>query len=274
MGKGFKKDIFVIECGSSKKGCSKYMTHWFWDPFYRGRYYGFNRGLQIVRRKATYKYYWFLVNDIIFAKGQDVLGELVKVMEENPRMGVIGPGEPYAKDYLGCFPKPGRRWHKVSTVHGLAFLMRKKAVEEAGFCNPRFRYSQGAGTELAYKLYKKGWFLAYSDRTTVKHLGGSTYGKTVKISRHEYFRRSRIFALKYLEKHYGKDWEKLFTQTLPPEVEENTFVWQKKVWGKKLKKEPGLLSQFARSVISNLKKKISYRFKSFRKKHNENTAYK
>ena len=154
MGEGLDKEIFVVECGSSRQGQSQYKTHWFWDPFYSGRVNGFVKGLRIAERKGQYDYFWFVVNDVVFPEGQDVLRELVDVMEENPRMALIGPGEPGADDYFGCFPKEGRRWHKASTVHSLAFLMKREAIEKIGFLNPSFRYSQGAGTELAYKLYK------------------------------------------------------------------------------------------------------------------------
>lgn len=271
MGQGLKKDTFVIECGSSPKGRSKYMTHWFWDPFYRGRYYAFNRGLSIARRKNEYDYYWFVVNDVVFPETEDTLRELVDTMEENPRMALISPAEPDADDYFGCFPKKGRRWHKASTVHGLAFLMKKRALDEVGFCSPSFKYSQGAGTELAYKLYKNGWFLAYSDKVTLKHLGGTTYGKIVKTSRHEYLRRSREFATKYLTKHYGRNWDKEFAKVLPSDVEVNTFPWQKKVWEKKLEREPLFLWVKIKIIGSWIKQhNLKFIKKTLRNMHDKN----
>lgn len=266
MGEGFKRDLFVIECGSNKKGCSKYMTHWFWDPFYRGRYYGFNRGLQIAMKKGFYDYYWFVVNDVIFAEKEDVLRELVDVMEKNQRMAMIGPAEPRATDYLGCSPKEGRRWHKASTVHGLAFLMRREALEDQGFMNTSFRYSWGANPELAYKLYKNGWFLAYSDKVSLEHLGQSTYGKVVSTSRHEYIRRARNFAAKYFVKHYGRNWDKKFTEVLPSDVEVNTFPWHKKVWEKKLEKEPTFIWAKLKTIGSRVKRNLPRKPKQFSSK--------
>ncbi len=235
MGDGIEKRLYVVECGSKKpEGCSKYMTHWFRDPSYRGRYYGFNRGLEIARKDGSADYYWFVVNDISFPEGQDVLAELIGAMEEEPKMGLIGPGEPEADDYEGCHPKPGRRWHKVATVHGLAHFIRGEVIESIGYMNPAFHYSQGAGAEYAYKLYKAGWFLAYSDVATLRHAGSSTYGTVTKISRHEYHRRARDFATRYLEKHYGRDWDQRFTSVLPPEIEVNMFPKQKEIWGRKM----------------------------------------
>ncbi len=231
MGAGYEKETIVVECGSRRPdGCSKYMTHWFRDRSYRGRYYGFNQGLRIARRLGQFDFYWFLVNDITFPEGQDALKVLVEAMQENPTMGLIGPGEPEANDYEGCHPKAGRRWHKAATVHGLAHLIRADVIEMIGYMNPRFRYSQGAGAEYAYKLYKAGWFLAYSDVATVSHAGGSTYGTVTKISRHEYHRRARIFATRYLERHYGENWDERFSKVLPPEIEVNTFPIQRRIW--------------------------------------------
>jgi len=238
MGAGLDARIFVIEAGSRPEGRSRYMTHVFSDYVYRGRYYAFNRGIKFARlERFSWDYYWFVCNDIVFPKNQDTLRILWEAMQDDPRMACIGPGEPDADDYFGCHPKPGRRWHKASTIHGLAMLMRGTALHEVGYCNPRFRYSQGAGTELAYKLYKADWFMAYSDLATVFHApGGSTYGKVVPISRHEYQRRARKFASSYLRRHYGDDWDEIFSSVLPDDVECNTFPWQRKVWETELER--------------------------------------
>lgn len=238
-----EKTMLVIEAGSDRKqGCSKYMTHWFRDPKYRGRYYAFNRGLKEVYKieKAEGKhfdYVWFVVNDIYFPEGEDTLRELIEVMEETPELAQLAPGEPGVDDYHGCEPKPGRRWHKNSTLHGLAILMSRKAIAEVGYCNPDFHYSQGAGSELAYLLHKAGWVIGYSDVVTLQHHGGSTYGTVTKISRHEYHRRARKFASRYLARHYGENWEELFASVMPPDVEANNYPWQKAVWNKQLPRE-------------------------------------
>jgi hypothetical protein len=205
MGKGLDKQLFVVECGSKPQGRSKYATHWFRDRNYKWRYYGFNQGLNIARKSGDWDYFWFVVNDIYFPDDQDTLRILVDTMEQVPGMALIGPGEPEGKYYRGCEPKPGRLWHKAATVHGLACLMRAQAIDEVGYCNPKFHYSQGAGSELSYLLYKNGWFMAYSDVAVLYHdQNGSTYGVVTKISRHEYHRRARRFASRYLARHYGE----------------------------------------------------------------------
>lgn len=238
MGEGLDCRIFVVEAGSQPEGQSKYKTHYFKDPKYRGRYFAFNKGLEFAHaERSEWDYYWFVCNDIIFPDGEDTLRLLWEAMQADSRMAGIGPGEPEANDYEGCHPKPDRVWHKASTIHGLAMLMRGEAYRDVGYCNPQFHYSQGAGTELAYQLYRKKWFLAYSDVATVYHApGGSTYGKVVKISRHEYQRRARQFASRYLRKNYGANWDEVFTAVLPDDVEINTFPIQKKVWENRLRR--------------------------------------
>jgi len=238
MGAGLDVSLFVVEAGSRPDKRSRYATHYFRDPGYRGRYFAFNQGLKFAHReRAQYDYYWFLANDITFPSNQDTLRLLWEAMQDDPAMAAIGPAEPEAEDYKGCHPKPGRRWHKVSTIHGLAMLLRGRAYREVGYCSPRFHYAQGASTELAYKLYRAGWFLAYSDRAHVYHdQSGSTYGVVTKISRHEYNRRARNFAARYFRKHYGKDWDRRFSAVLPPDVEDNTFPWHRQVWETPLKR--------------------------------------
>lgn len=239
MGAGLDTRLFVVEAGSTPAGQSRYRTHYFRDPRYRGRYFAFNKGLDFAHQeRPAWDHYWFVCNDIIFPEGEDTLKLLWDAMQTDPLMAGIGPGEPEADDYQGCFPQPGRPWHKASTIHGLAMLLRGAAYREVGYCSPKFHYSQGAGTEFAYNVYRKGWFLAYSDEATVYHApGGSTYGKVIPISRHEYQRRARKFASTYLRRHYGENWDEVFSAVLPPDVEVNTFPWQKQVWEKALKRD-------------------------------------
>lgn len=254
MGEGLKTEIFVVECGSKKSLRSKYATHWFRDRAYKGRYFGFNKGLEIARKAGEWDYYWFVVNDIYFPNSR-VLNELIECMEEDERMALIGPCEPEARDYRGCFPREDVRWHKVSTVHGLAWLMRAEAIDEVGYCNPRFIYAQGASTELAYKLYRKGWFLAYADKAHLFHdQSGSTYGVVTKISRHEYHRRARRFAKAYFIDNYGEDWDKQFSDALPDDVCEDTFSWHRSVWEKDLPREKRFPK--LRSIASKIKQRI------------------
>jgi len=206
MGPTLDKKVVVVEAGSKQPGgCSKHHTHWFRDHPYRGRYHAFSRGLDFLHRDhgEDFDYYWFLCNDITFPGGRDALAELIDCMEEDPQMGLIGPSESNQDWYPGAASQADTRWHKAATVHGLAHLIRGSVIRDIGYLNHRFQYYQGAGTEYAYLLNRAGWFLAYADRCSIEHAGGSTYGKVVPVSRHEYQRRANRFATRYLAKNHG-----------------------------------------------------------------------
>ena len=240
MGRGIETTLVVVEAGSDPdSGESKYATHRFEDSPYRGRYHAFNKGLEFLHQDfpINFDYYWFVCNDVIFKEGQDALAELVQCMEGDSRMGLIGPSESNQEWYPGAASQGNSLWHKTATVHGLAQLFRGEVIRTIGYMNPCFHYSQGAGTELAYKLYSNGWFLAVSDGVSLTHAEGSTYGSVVPISRHEYQRRANLFATRYLRKHYGSDWDKLFSSVLPEGVDGSAYTWQKEVWERRLNKE-------------------------------------
>ena len=64
MKSNLKTDIFVIDMGSSLK--SKYSSFDYEDGDYRGKCYGHNVGLRLVKANGNYRYYWILMNDLIF----------------------------------------------------------------------------------------------------------------------------------------------------------------------------------------------------------------
>lgn len=116
----------------------------------------------------------------------------------------------------------------AAVVDYLAIMVRASALDQTGFLNPSFRYSQGAEHELAYKMWKKNFAVAYSDQISVRHLGPSTFGVkgTQTVSRVEYLEKSIRFAKVYMEKEYGPDWDQVFwAATLWQPVPYNTFTW-------------------------------------------------
>lgn len=192
------------------------------EPF-RGKCYGHNMALQ--ENKGDYDYYWFNQPDLDFLVDMDCLGKLIKVMEMNPKVALASPAD-ISKPVL---IKNGYRWHPVARCDYLSLLIRSSVIEEIGFLNPEFLYSWGAIHEYAYKVYSKGWLIAYCDYAKVHHLGGTTYGQKGMISRKEYRRRAMIFAQEYLTEKYGRNWDRRFASSLPYGVE-NTYTISKRIW--------------------------------------------
>jgi hypothetical protein len=234
MGQHLSMDIYVVEMGSDRNELSRHCSLYYDDPDFRGKCYGHNVGLRLARSRGDYRYYWILMNDLVFEEGVNTIGELVRVADAHPEIAVLSPTEP-GSDYVNCRPKPDREFHLVTTCDYLALLVRAEAINAVGFLNPVFTYSWGAIHEYAYKLYSKGWQVAYCDRVTMKHLGGTTYGAVKDtISRREYQRRARIFAARYFVEHYGSKWDEDFSKVLPPQVEINAFGLHRRLWEARL----------------------------------------
>ncbi|MEC4986484.1 MAG: hypothetical protein SAJ37_22980 [Oscillatoria sp. PMC 1068.18] len=231
FGKNQSKDIFVIECGSDEDKQSKYASFYYPDPEFRGKCYGHNRGLQyVLEEHGRYKYYWFLMNDLVFESEPDPIDKLIEILAAEPRMGIISPTE-RDSNYPSSRSQSGRRWHKVSTCDYLALMMKDECLREVGFLNQDFLYSRGAIYELSYKMYRDNWFIAYCDEVVMKHLGGTTYGATADtISREEYLKKARLWAANYFRNTYGEAWEELFSKYLSEDIEINTYKKINKKW--------------------------------------------
>jgi SAM-dependent methyltransferase len=225
-------DIYVVECGSDPDKLSPHTTIWYPDPEFKGKCFGHDLALRQARSSGHYDYYWVLMNDLVFEPGVDVAKTLIDTLERESRMAILSPT---CKDglYPGSDRRPQGGWRPVTTVDYLGFMMRGAAVEEVGGLNPAFQYCWGAIHELTYKLYQRGWFVAYSDDVDYEHLGGSTYGAagTNTITREEYQVRARRFAYDYFIEHYGPDWERAFIgATEGHSIEIDTFSEHKALW--------------------------------------------
>ncbi|MBI4833059.1 MAG: methyltransferase domain-containing protein, partial [Candidatus Lindowbacteria bacterium] len=230
MGRGLSVDIYVIEMGSEPEKVSQYASLNYDDKDFRGKCYGHNVGLRFARSKGSYRYYWILMNDLVFEDDVDTLGEMVRIAEADPKLAILSPTEPEGP-YVACKPRAGSDYHLVTTCDYLALLVRASTVHDVGFLNPDFKYSWGAIHQLAFKHYSKGWQVAYCDRVTMKHLGGTTYGKVKgTVSRDEYQWRAKEFAARYFVEHYGRKWDEEFSKALPPEIETNNFPIHRQLW--------------------------------------------
>lgn len=225
-------DLFVVECGTDPDKLSPHSTLWYADPQFRGKCYGHALALEAARKAGHYDYYFVMMNDAVFETGVDVLRVLIDQLEREPRMAILSPTNADG-GYPGAARQRSHGWRAVTTCDYLAFLMRASAVDEVGFLNAQFQYCWGAIHELSYKLYRAGWFVAYSDAISYEHLGGSTYGQpgTRTISREDYQQRAKRFAFDYFRRTYGDNWEDTFWEaTAGHDIAINTFAEHKRLW--------------------------------------------
>ena len=252
MGHNLKIDVFIIEMGSDPANLHGEYTYYYSDAEFRGKCFGHNVGLRIARATGQYRYYWILMNDIRFEPGVDAIQQLIDTADNNPDIAILSPTERDSL-YPASRPKDGNEYHTVSTCDYLGFLMRSEAIDKVGFLNPVFKYSWGAIHELSYLLYCNGYRVAYSDIVTMKHLGGTTYGKTKNtISRESYQKNAKLFCANYFVDRYGSNWDTEFTRVLPDDIEINTFRLHREFWEKELKpgKHGSLVNYISRKIKS------------------------
>lgn len=225
-------DLYVVECGTDSDKLSAHSTLWYADPDFRGKCYGHALALEAARKAGQYDYYFVMMNDTVFEPGVDVLRVLIDQLEREPRMAILSPTNAQG-GYPAAAKQRSHGWRAVTTCDYLAFLIRASALDEVGFLNAQFKYCWGAIHELSYKLYRAGWFVAYSDAVSYEHLGGSTYGQpgTRTISREDYQQRAKRFAFDYFRRTYGDNWEESFWEaTAGHDIAINSFAEHKLLW--------------------------------------------
>ena len=88
-GRHLTMDIYVVEMGTDADKLSTHCSLRYDDPDFRGKCYGHNVGLRLARARGRYRYYWILMNDLIFEEGPDVIQELVDVADANPTIAIL-----------------------------------------------------------------------------------------------------------------------------------------------------------------------------------------
>lgn len=225
-------DIYVVECGTEADKLTPHTSVWYADPDFRGKCYGHDIGLSFARGRGDYDAYFMLMNDLVFDPAIDHVGELVRLLEQNPRLAIVSPTDT-SGGYPGSDARSGNGWRPVTTADYLALMTRAEAIDEVGFLNPDFRYCWGAIHELSFKLYSRDWVLGYADGVTYEHLGGTTYGAagTATIKRDDYVERAKSFAHNYFLEHYGPDWSDVFWQAAAGHgIEVNTYAEHRQLW--------------------------------------------
>ena len=218
--------VLIVDCGSTPKNRTRHPYHWYSDPdFTGGKILGHIVGLELLGE--WYDYYWLNHPDLIF-NDPETLKTLIRVMEENREIGLLSPI--YNGDYTGMEHHIlDIDWHPVSCVDYLSFFIRGDALRQVGTLDHEFNYSVGADLDYGYRMWEKGWTVAFCDAVTMEHLGATTYGTpgTNTPSREYYIRKSGVVAFKRLTEKYGKNWAKHMTKVLPENVSGNrfTFCW-------------------------------------------------
>ena len=216
-------DVIVVDNGSEDDSVAVCRARFPWARIIEtGRNLGFCAGNNVGMRhalEAGYDYVLLLNSDTKFTP--TLVRELVRVMEDDPRIGIAG-----AKNLL--MENPGLTWGKygkvtwgplltrtvgsyqldeqrgeeprdVDWVIGNACLMRRTTLEQVGLFDEEF-WQCNEDVDWCYRARRAGWRIVYVDRAAILHKGGSSadvsYGK---IFSYGYFigRNAFFFARKY-----------------------------------------------------------------------------
>lgn len=192
----------------------------------RGRAAATNQAI----RESKGRYVFVLDNDAVVLP--DTLQEMVRFMDEHPRVGVLGCR--LLKPDGGLEPScralptlrtllfralhldrllPGNRvtgaavmsyWGhdsvcEVEVVAGACMLVRREVVEQVGLMDEQFVfYAEEA--DWCYRIKQGGWEIYFTPNAEIIHYGGLCSGGRTSVQMHLELYRS---SLKYFKKHNG-----------------------------------------------------------------------
>ena len=198
---------------------------------------GYSKIVNAGLKKARGEYILIINDDIILLK--NAVSQMLKFMEKNPDVGVIGP---QLIDFtnniqISCFSKPSieaiiarrtflgkTKWGKkilnkftikdwdrktarqVDWVQGSAIMVRKKAFQKVGLLDERFfMYFEDA--DWCQRFWQNGYKVIYLPSAKMAHYyhrASKKFNAVLDVFLNKYARTHIISALKYFWKYYAK----------------------------------------------------------------------
>lgn len=184
--------------------------------------YGFaggnNVGIKFALSVLNPDYVLLLNNDTVV--DPNFLAELVKVVESNEKIGIVGP-KIYYYDYNGRsdvinftgadlilwrgtekrygFNEVDRgQWDKlmsIGKIEGSCMLIRKEVLEQIGLFDEKF-FCYWEETDLCFRAEKKGYELTYVPTAKIWHKVASSSGGTLSSFHIYYMSRNKLWFLR------------------------------------------------------------------------------
>jgi GT2 family glycosyltransferase len=183
---------------------------------------GYNLGMSWAMDRG-YDYLLILNNDI--EADPDLLTELVRVAESDPRIGCVGPKTYFYSDRARLASAGGilrfkesvtkergvgavdrgqfDRDEEVSYVNGCGMLIRRQAVEAAGLWDPVFFLSV-EDADWCVRAKRRGFTCWYAHRAVLYHMVSDTVGVYTPKKTFQTGRSSAIFM-----RRYATPWQRL-----------------------------------------------------------------
>lgn len=149
--------------------------------------YGGGNNLGIGRAMAARaEYVWILNPDTEF--GEDTLAELVRIMGEHQRLGLLSPrvyhpesSQPEALNSFApyaCLEHPSSvpgvdHLRLIDCAPGCSLLLRRAALEDLGGFDLRY-FHFWEDVDLCLRAWRAGWWVGMTERCRVDHRAGSS----------------------------------------------------------------------------------------------------
>lgn len=174
-----------------------------------------NRGM----RAAKGRYLLWLNNDTV--PGPGWLDALLAALRSDEKLAAVGPltdhMAPPGQVVKRFRPPAGPELRDAAFLGGFCFLMRREALERAGFLDERFVWGW-EDMDYCLRLRQAGWRLALARHLFVKHPGSRTINRMPKPQRRRTDLANRRLMLEkwlYLEP-FREDIRELFKRTGAP----------------------------------------------------------
>lgn len=212
-------DVYVVEAGSDADKLSKYCT-WYADSneikknglrYGRGMNYGLSK---LLTEDKFYRYdaFFLLTNDTELRKTASI-EELLKIIDENPRIGILSPcSERWGEKYLLTEEGVSFFWF----IHNNAFFLRREFIECIGnFDKPDYMNFLFDGTnfrgymmeeELIAKAYANDWAAAITNRVWVEENESHLLEHAQIIKTESFEENMKLYlqeGLAWIKKKYG-----------------------------------------------------------------------
>lgn len=199
---------------------------------------GYSKACNIGIKKSNGKYILLLNSDTIIF--EDTIREMIKFMEENPKIGVstcrveLPDGKLDPACHRG-FPTPWASFtyfsglekifskniffsgyhqtykdftkpHEIDACSGAFFLIRKKVTEEVGLLDEDY-FMYGEDLDWCYRIKQKGWKLYFNPNVKIIHLkkksGRSNNDEILKKETTKHFYKTmELFYIKHYKNKY------------------------------------------------------------------------
>ncbi len=196
-------------------------VHFILLPKNSGLAHATNCGMQYAMENDA-DYVLWINNDVLFIK-PDFFTVLMRVFEEMPRVGIVGPkilspdgslqnstnssfsslftdmwGIGKLRLSISKFSSMNNT-RQVAWLVGMALFFKAELLREIGFLDERFPFG-GEDIDIAFRAQKKGWDIYYCPLTEIIHIGSASHADIKSKYHHFYIESPLLFAYK----HYAR----------------------------------------------------------------------